>query len=51
MNAWAVINEGIGQWSPDAMNGMSLSEFFDWYDAAVRRIEAKNEAIEEASRR
>lgn len=44
MIAWAVINRGIGHWSPSEMDKMSISELDDWYQIAVDNIKAEQEA-------
>ena len=40
-----MINKGIGAWSPDAMQGMSLDELYGWYDLAVEQLEAEAAAV------
>lgn len=43
MQAWAVINRGIGHWPPSEMDKMSLDEFDDWYQIAEDNIKAEIE--------
>jgi hypothetical protein len=33
-----------GGWPPSVMEDMPMDEFCDWFEEAIRRIEAKNEA-------
>jgi len=44
MQAWAVINRGIGHWPPSEMDDMSLEELEAWYMIAVENIEAEIKA-------